>query len=59
MTDERRLSLLKLSHAIGREDRTLAILGEGNTSTRLAEGTFLVKASGTSLGTLQDDDVVA
>lgn len=59
MNEERRQSLLELSHAIGREDRTLAILGEGNTSTRLDAETFLVKASGTSLGTLKDDDVVA
>lgn len=50
--------LLALSHDIGREDRGLAILGEGNTSTRLGEDTFLVKASGTCLGTLKEDDVV-
>jgi rhamnose utilization protein RhaD (predicted bifunctional aldolase and dehydrogenase) len=50
--------LLTLSHEIGREDRQLAILGEGNTSTRLSEQTFLVKASGTSLGRLSKDDVV-
>jgi rhamnose utilization protein RhaD (predicted bifunctional aldolase and dehydrogenase) len=50
--------LLTLSHEIGREDRGLAILGEGNTSTRLSEATFLVKASGTCLGTLKEEDVV-
>ena len=50
--------LLTLSHEIGREDRGLAILGEGNTSTRLSDETFLVKASGTCLGTLKEDDVV-
>jgi rhamnose utilization protein RhaD (predicted bifunctional aldolase and dehydrogenase) len=50
--------LLMLSHEIGREDRGLAILGEGNTSARLTEQSFLVKASGTSLGTLTPDDVV-
>ena len=50
--------LLTLSHEIGREDRGLALLGEGNTSARLTEDTFLVKASGTSLGILQKDDVV-
>lgn len=50
--------LLKLSHEIGREDRGLALLGEGNTSARLGDDTFLVKASGTSLGTLRDEDVV-
>jgi len=50
--------LLTLSREIGREDRGLALLGEGNTSARLTEDTYLVKASGTSLGTLQEEDVV-
>src|SRR5512138_2184150 len=50
--------LLNLSHEIGREDRGLAILGEGNTSARLSDDTFVVKASGTCLGTLKEEDVV-
>jgi len=50
--------LLNLSHELGREDRGLAMLGEGNTSTRLTDDTFLVKASGTCLGTLKEEDVV-
>jgi len=50
--------LLTLSHQLGREDHALAILGEGNTSARLGEKTFLVKASGTSLATLREEDVV-
>ena len=50
--------LLTLSHELGREDRGLAMLGEGNTSARLGERTFLVKASGTCLGTLKEVDVV-
>jgi rhamnose utilization protein RhaD (predicted bifunctional aldolase and dehydrogenase) len=50
--------LLTLSHELGREDRGLAMLGEGNTSARLGDETFLVKASGTCLGTLKEDDVV-
>ena len=54
----RRETLLKLSHELGREDRQMAILGEGNTSTRLGADTFLVKASGSSLGTLRDPDIV-
>lgn len=45
--------LLALSRDLGREERKLAILGEGNTSTRLTEGTFLVKASGANLATLE------
>jgi len=44
--------LLSLSHELGREDRSLAILGEGNTSTRTGDGCFLVKASGSNLATL-------
>jgi rhamnose utilization protein RhaD (predicted bifunctional aldolase and dehydrogenase) len=50
--------LLTLSHDIGREDRGLAILGEGNTSARLSDDTFLVKASGTCLGILEAHDLV-
>lgn len=50
--------LLALSHEIGREDRGLALLGEGNTSARLSEESFLVKASGTNLGALKEEDVV-
>jgi rhamnose utilization protein RhaD (predicted bifunctional aldolase and dehydrogenase) len=45
-------SLLKLSHDLGREDRGLAMLGEGNTSCRIDADTFLVKASGSSLSNL-------
>lgn len=46
-------SLLDLSHELGREERRFAILGEGNTSARLDENTFAVKASGSSLATLE------
>jgi rhamnose utilization protein RhaD (predicted bifunctional aldolase and dehydrogenase) len=44
--------LLTLSHGLGREDRRLAILGEGNTSIRVDAETFLVKSSGSNLATL-------
>jgi rhamnose utilization protein RhaD (predicted bifunctional aldolase and dehydrogenase) len=44
--------LLQLSHELGREERKLAILGEGNVSARLSADTFWVKASGANLGTL-------
>lgn len=50
--------LLTLSHEIGLEQRGLAILGEGNTSARMTDDTFYVKASGTCLGTLKEEDVV-
>jgi rhamnose utilization protein RhaD (predicted bifunctional aldolase and dehydrogenase) len=45
-------SLLSLSHQLGREERRLAILGEGNTSMRHDADTFTVKASGSNLATL-------
>jgi rhamnose utilization protein RhaD (predicted bifunctional aldolase and dehydrogenase) len=51
--------LLKLSQDLGREDRGLAMLGEGNTSCRLDEETLLVKASGSSLANLQENQLVA
>jgi len=44
--------LLHLSHELGREDRHFAILGEGNVSADLGDGTFYVKASGSELRTL-------
>lgn len=49
--------LLSLSRQIGREDRRLAILGEGNTSADLGDGTFLVKSSGCSLSDLDESGV--
>ncbi|HEY4245379.1 MAG TPA: class II aldolase/adducin family protein [Lacunisphaera sp.] len=49
--------LLELSHQLGREDRKLAILGEGNTSARISADTFVVKASGSNLGTLSASGV--
>jgi len=45
-------ALLSLSHQLGREERRLAILGEGNTSMRHDAETFTVKASGSNLATL-------
>ncbi|HEX8295682.1 MAG TPA: class II aldolase/adducin family protein [Chthoniobacteraceae bacterium] len=53
-----RKGLIELSHELGAEHRQLAILGEGNTSARVGEETFIVKASGSSLGTLRDEHVV-
>jgi rhamnose utilization protein RhaD (predicted bifunctional aldolase and dehydrogenase) len=55
---EKRSELLKLSHELGREDRSFAVLGEGNVSARIGEETFLVKASGSRLATLQEQDVI-
>ena len=42
-------SLIALSRELGREDRRLAILGEGNTSADNGDGTFWIKASGSQL----------
>jgi rhamnose utilization protein RhaD (predicted bifunctional aldolase and dehydrogenase) len=49
--------LVSLSRQIGREDRRLAILGEGNTSADLGDGTFLVKSSGCGLSDLDESGV--
>lgn len=49
--------LLQLSHDLGREERKLAILGEGNTSARISDETFIVKASGSNLATLSNAGV--
>src|SRR5665213_2002393 len=51
-------SLIKLSHELANPLQPLAILGEGNTSARLTGNTFLVKASGSCLGSLRKEDVV-
>ncbi len=51
--------LLALSHNLGREDRKLAILGEGNTSVRISADAFLVKASGSNLASLTPGGVTA
>lgn len=50
--------LLKLSRELGNPRAPLAILGEGNTSARLGDDRFLVKASGSILATLTAKDVV-
>ena len=52
-----RRTLVALSHDLGAEGRGLAILGEGNTSARHSDETFMVKASGSSLGSLTEADL--
>ena len=54
---EKITTLVDLSHAIGREDRQLAILAEGNTSAKLSPKQFAVKASGSCLATLTEADL--
>src|SRR5436190_19270591 len=48
-------SLIALSRDIGRPERELAILGEGNTSADAGDGTFWVKASGSQLAMIDAD----
>jgi rhamnose utilization protein RhaD (predicted bifunctional aldolase and dehydrogenase) len=50
--------LLHLARELGREDRELAILGEGNVSVKLDASRFAIKASGASLGKLTAEEVV-
>jgi rhamnose utilization protein RhaD (predicted bifunctional aldolase and dehydrogenase) len=44
--------LIWLSHELGREERQLAILGEGNTGAACDDGAFWVKASGSQLSNI-------
>lgn len=55
--ESRIAQLLQLAHELGREDRRLAILGEGNVSAKIDDAHFAVKASGCSLTTLAERDV--
>ena len=50
--------LLTMSQNLGDPTKDYAILGEGNTSARIDEDTFYIKASGTALATLGLNDVV-
>ena len=53
----KRTALLDLSHILGDPAHDWAILGEGNTSTRVDAETFLVKSSGSELRTLTAEQV--
>lgn len=48
--------LVELSHYLGDPCKPYAMIGEGNTSARIDEDTFYVKASGTCLGTMGSGD---
>lgn len=50
--------LVALSRELGRPELDYAILGEGNTSACCGDGTFLVKASGTSLSSASPQSFV-
>ena len=44
--------LVNLAHELGMESRELAILGEGNLSADIGDGTFWVKASGSNMASI-------
>lgn len=50
--------LVEMSRRLGDERKGLVILGEGNTSARVSEDTFYVKASGTQLGNITEEGFV-
>jgi len=50
--------LVAMSRELGRPELDLAMLGEGNTSASLGDGTFLVKASGSTLRDLDEQGLV-
>ncbi len=50
--------LISMSHGLGKESRKLAMIGEGNTSALLDDGTYFLKASGTELGTIDETGFV-
>lgn len=50
--------LIALSRNLGKPENDYAMLGEGNTSAKVDDQTFWVKASGTHLGTLEASGLV-
>jgi rhamnose utilization protein RhaD (predicted bifunctional aldolase and dehydrogenase) len=50
--------LLDLTRSLGRPERDLVILAEGNTSQRLTDGRVVVKASGSNMATATAQDFV-
>ncbi|GFP20245.1 hypothetical protein HKBW3S03_01747, partial [Candidatus Hakubella thermalkaliphila] len=59
MTEEETLAnLIKLSRKLGERANHYVILGEGNTSARIDDKSFWVKASGVSLDGIDSDSFV-
>ena len=50
--------LVELTRSLGRPERDLVILAEGNTSQLLEDGRLVVKASGSNMATATRDDFV-
>jgi len=51
--------LINLTRSLGRPERNLVILAEGNTSQRLTDGRVMVKASGSNMASATAEDFVA
>lgn len=47
-------ALIAMSHHLGQEDKDYVILGEGNTSARIDDETFWVKASGAQMSSIDE-----
>jgi rhamnose utilization protein RhaD (predicted bifunctional aldolase and dehydrogenase) len=56
--EQRLEQLVRLARDLGRPERDLVVLAEGNVSTLLDDGSFFVKASGARMAELRADDVV-
>lgn len=52
-------TLVALTRTLGEPHREYVIIGEGNTSTRIDDNTFYVKASGQQMETIDTDGFVA
>ena len=50
--------LVELSHHLGDESKEYLIIGEGNTSAKIDQHTFFVKASGSNLKSIRPDQLV-
>ncbi len=50
------IELVELSRKLGDPSLSLAILGEGNTSADIGDGTFWVKVSGSQLSTINENE---
>jgi rhamnose utilization protein RhaD (predicted bifunctional aldolase and dehydrogenase) len=57
-TLEIKKQLLYLSNTLGSKEDKLVILGEGNTSARIDNDTFFIKASGSQLANLTDEQLI-
>ncbi len=58
MTTDVLTQLVPLSNGLGRPENDYVILGEGNTSAAVGDGTFWVKASGSELRTAGPEQFV-